>query len=47
MRQIEDMIRAIREDRQPAVDGAEGRKPLEIVMAVYESSRTGETIRFA
>lgn len=47
MRQIEDMIQAIREDRQPAVDGAEGRKPLEIVMAVYESSRTGETIRFA
>lgn len=46
-RQIADMIHAIREDREPLVNGEEGRKPLEIVLAVYESSHTGQTIRFA
>ncbi len=45
-RQIQDFIDAIREDREPLVNGHEGRKPLEIVLAVYESSRTGKTIRF-
>jgi len=44
-RQIQDMIDAIREDRPPRVDGAEGRKPLEIVLAVYESARTGRPVR--
>ncbi len=39
------MIAAIREDREPLVNGIEGRKPLEIVLAVYESARTGETVR--
>lgn len=44
-RQIADMIAAIREDREPLVNGAEGRKPLEIVLAVYESARTGKPVR--
>ncbi len=44
-RQIADMIAAIREDREPFVNGAEGRKPLEIVLAVYESARTGKPVR--
>jgi UDP-N-acetyl-2-amino-2-deoxyglucuronate dehydrogenase len=44
-RQIADMIQAIREDREPLVNGEEGRKPLEIVLAVYESARTGRTIK--
>jgi UDP-N-acetyl-2-amino-2-deoxyglucuronate dehydrogenase len=44
-RQIQDMIDAIRQDRLPRVDGAEGRKPLEIVLAVYESARTGKPVR--
>jgi UDP-N-acetyl-2-amino-2-deoxyglucuronate dehydrogenase len=44
-RQIEDMVAAIIEDREPLVNGEEGRKSLEIVQAVYESARTGETIR--
>jgi predicted dehydrogenase len=45
-RQIADVISAIQEDRQPLVSGEEGRKALEIVLAVYESSRTGKTIQF-
>jgi UDP-N-acetyl-2-amino-2-deoxyglucuronate dehydrogenase len=44
-RQIEDFILAVREDRDPLVNGHEGRKPLEIVLAVYESARTGKTIK--
>lgn len=44
-RQIGDMIEAIREDRDPLVNGAEGRKPLEIVTGVYESARTGAPVR--
>ncbi len=39
--QIDDFLNAIIEDRPPAVTGAEARKSLEIILAIYESSRTG------
>ncbi len=39
--QIEDFLDAILDDRPPAVTGAEARKSLEIILAIYESSRTG------
>ena len=42
--QIQDFIEAIREGRDPSVTGKEARKSLAIVMAIYESSRTGQTI---
>lgn len=42
--QIEDMIRAIQTDTTPMVDAVEGRKSVEIVLAVYESARTGKMI---
>ena len=35
-----DMIEAIREDRLPAVHGAEGRKALEIILAIYKCQET-------
>jgi predicted dehydrogenase len=44
-RQIADFVRAVRENREPLVNGAEGRKALEIVLAVYESARTGRPVR--
>lgn len=37
-RQLEDLISAIRQDRQPMIDGAEGLKALELVLAVYRSA---------
>ncbi len=37
--QIADMVRAIREDRKPLVDGEAGRKPVEIILGIYESAR--------
>ena len=42
--QIADLLAAIEEGREPAVDGQAGRDALEIVCAVYESARTGRTV---
>ncbi len=39
--QIQDFLQAVRDDRPPAVIGAEARKSLEIILAIYHSSRTG------
>lgn len=46
-RQIWDMIEAVRNDREPLVNGIEGRRALQIVLAVYESSRTGLPVRLS
>ncbi len=43
--QVADLLAAIEEGREPAVGGQEGRDALEIVCAVYESARTGRTVR--
>ena len=40
--QLEDLLDAIRLDRRPFVDEKEGRKGVEIILAAYESERTGE-----
>ncbi len=45
--QFRDLLDAIIEDRPPRVDGWEGRRTLEVVLAVYESSRTGAPVRLA
>src|SRR5881275_2736370 len=37
--QIEDMIRAIRENGAPLVDGYAAKHPVEIILAIYESAR--------
>ncbi|KXF50644.1 oxidoreductase [Rhodococcus sp. SC4] len=42
--QIEDFVHAIVEDRAPAVSGRDARRALEIVLAIYESSRTGQPV---
>lgn len=41
---IKDMIEAIREDRDPAVPGEEGRKALEIILAIYKCQETKEPV---
>jgi predicted dehydrogenase len=45
--QIQDFLQAITEGRPPAVTGAEARKSLAIILAIYESSRTGVPVRFS
>jgi predicted dehydrogenase len=42
--QLGDLLAAIGEGREPAVGGQAGRDALEIVCAVYESSRSGRTV---
>lgn len=39
--QLADFLAAIRDDRPPAVTARDGRDALEVVLAVYESSRQG------
>jgi predicted dehydrogenase len=42
--QLEDFVQAIRDNRPPLIDARAGRKPVEIVLAVYESARTGRPV---
>ena len=42
--QFADLIDAIEQDRAPMVDVYEGRKPVDIILAAYESSKTGKRI---
>ena len=44
LRQIQDFVDAIAEDREPLVNGAEGRRSLSVVRAIYESAETGTEI---
>jgi len=44
--QIEEMVKAIKENREPLVNGEEGRKAIEIISAIYKSSRTGKPVKF-
>ncbi|MEM7559961.1 MAG: Gfo/Idh/MocA family oxidoreductase [Planctomycetota bacterium] len=37
-----DFLAAINEDRAPAIDGPEGRKSVELILAIYESAKTGQ-----
>lgn len=39
--QLQDMVDAIREDRDPVLTGKDARASLAIIMAIYESSRNG------
>lgn len=43
--QIQDLIEAIHDERPPAVAGAEGRKAVEIVRAIYRSTTTGMPVQ--
>ncbi|HEX3726721.1 MAG TPA: Gfo/Idh/MocA family oxidoreductase, partial [Pirellulales bacterium] len=43
--QFRDILAAIREDRQPAVDGAEGRRSVEIILAIYKAAETGRAVK--
>jgi len=42
--QIADMIRAIRENGTPLLDGNGGRRPVEVILGIYESARTGKEV---
>jgi len=44
IRQLQDMIYALERKRLPLVDAVEARKAVEIIVAIYQSARTGETV---
>jgi predicted dehydrogenase len=45
-KQIRDFLEAIKEDREPYVGGEEGRKTVELMVAILLSGRLGETVHF-
>ncbi len=42
--QVQDLVEAIRLDREPMIPGEEARKAVDLILAIYESSRTGKEI---
>lgn len=47
MTQIKDMVEAIQEDREPLVNGEIARKPLELILAIYQSSKEKKLIQLS
>jgi predicted dehydrogenase len=45
--QLRDVIGAIREKRQPAVTGEDGRRVVAIIQGVYESGRSGRPVKLS
>jgi len=45
--QVQDFVQALESGTEPAITGKDALKSLRILLAVYESSRTGEPVRFA
>lgn len=43
--QFRDFVKAINKDTTPVVDGREGRKAVEIILAIYKSAETGKPIK--
>jgi len=43
-KQLEDMMLSIETGKKPLIDAIDGRKSVEIVLAIYESARTGQKI---
>ena len=43
-RQIEDFITSVEKQTAPTVGFQQGRRAVELILAIYESSRTGKTI---
>jgi UDP-N-acetyl-2-amino-2-deoxyglucuronate dehydrogenase len=45
--QVQDFVQALEDGTEPAITGKDALKSLRILLAVYESSRTGQPVRFA
>ena len=44
-RQFADVLKAIQEGTEPLVDGPEGRRSVEIILAIYLAAETGQTVQ--
>ncbi|MBT2586604.1 Gfo/Idh/MocA family protein [Arthrobacter sp. ISL-95] len=45
--QVQDFVQALEDGTEPAITGKDALKSLRILLAIYESSRTGQPVRFA
>ena len=45
-RQLKEIFTALREGREPPVPGEEARKPVEIILGIYQSAAGGERVSF-
>jgi len=43
---IDDFIQAVLNDRNPYIDGREGRKALEVVLSIYQAANTRKESRY-
>jgi predicted dehydrogenase len=43
--EVDDLCMAITEDREPMITGASARKAVELILAIYESARTGKEVK--
>lgn len=46
-RQIDDFTKAIKQGRQPAIEGREGRTAVALIEAIYKAAKTGRTVKFS
>lgn len=44
-RQFRDVVRAIKKGGQPLIDGPEGRRSVEVILAIYKAAETGRAVR--
>ncbi len=44
-RQFQDFVDALKKNRPLAIDGREGRKAVEIILAIYKSAETGKAVK--
>jgi predicted dehydrogenase len=45
MLQFQDVLAAIKKGKQPLIDGPEGRKAVELILAIYKSAETGKPVK--
>ncbi|MCI0360545.1 MAG: Gfo/Idh/MocA family oxidoreductase [Planctomycetaceae bacterium] len=45
MLQFQDVLAAIKQRKQPLIDGREGRKAVELILAIYKSAETGKPVK--
>jgi UDP-N-acetyl-2-amino-2-deoxyglucuronate dehydrogenase len=43
-RQFQDVLNAIRKGTRPLIDGQEGRRSVEVILAIYKSAETGRAV---
>ena len=44
-RQFQNVVQAIKKGTAPSVDGPEGRRSVEIILAIYKSAETGKAVK--